>query len=73
MSPAPQVYQWDKKKKKYVKASLNEQKVRGIKKRKNEAGKDADLTKNKGFYAKWMAKTKLRIQEAGEVVRRQSK
>lgn len=66
--PSPQVYQWDKKKKKYVKANFNDLKARGGIKRKNEAGKDADLSKKQNLYAKWMDKTKLRIQEAGELV-----
>ena len=63
-----QVYAWDKKKKRYVKANLNELKQRGQIKRKNEAGVQIDFKKEKKFYEKWMAKTNLRIQEPGETV-----
>eukprot|EP00669_Euglena_mutabilis_P012294 TRINITY_DN6925_c0_g1_i1.p1 TRINITY_DN6925_c0_g1~~TRINITY_DN6925_c0_g1_i1.p1 ORF type:complete len:781 (-),score=365.14 TRINITY_DN6925_c0_g1_i1:130-2379(-) len=67
MARNQQAYHWDKKRKKFIKMSFNDLKVRGKKSRKNEAGQEADLSKKQNYYAKWTEKTKLRIQEAGEV------
>lgn len=65
------VMKWDSQKKRYVTKKIDaERKV--IKEKRNEAGvkitnKNAEKTNDQQFYKKWMQRTHLKLQNAGEV------
>jgi ATP-dependent RNA helicase DDX54/DBP10 len=59
------VFAWNKKKNRYAKMHVNDAKamLRGM---KNEAGKSINFKSKLEAYSKWMKKSNLRIQDAGE-------
>ncbi|CCW66579.1 unnamed protein product [Phytomonas sp. Hart1] len=59
------VYAWNKKKNRYVQMHVNDAKalLKGV---KNEAGKAINYKTKLQSYSKWMKKSKMRIQDAGE-------
>ncbi|CCW60603.1 unnamed protein product [Phytomonas sp. EM1] len=60
-----QVFAWSKKKNRYVKMHVNDAKalLKGV---KNEAGKAINYKTKLQAYSKWMKKSNMRIQDAGE-------
>ena len=59
------VFAWNKKKNRYTKMHVNDAKamLRGM---KNESGKSIDFKAKLEAYSRWMKKSNLRIQDAGE-------